>query len=194
MAADAVRTVTAALATLAAVHAAPALGAPQAVGDPPRTELLLVLTPRAAWSESCVALAFGSAGDRSLVDRCRLLEVMADDIRAVAAGADLGGAVVLDRGETLRRVNRMRRPPSCPTPQACDLDTARLLAVDEFVSARASIAGGDWSVTLELRRVSSGRLVASAAATGRGASDLRTSLRAATRRLLRLGVADLRAK
>jgi hypothetical protein len=84
----------------------------------------------------------------------------------------------------------MRRPPSCPTPEECDLDTARLLAVDDVVSARVSAIGGKWSAVLEVRRVSSGRLVASASATGRDIPGIRTSVRAATSRLLRALLAD----
>ena len=181
----AARTLAAALATLVAGPAGAAPAASTGAGGPPAIEWLAVLTPRAPWSEQCVALAFGATGDRGLAARCRLLEMVADDIRGVAARAHLAGTGVLDRDETLRRVRRMRRPPSCPSPEECDLDTARLLSADEVLSARVSLAGDTWSARLELRRVSSGRLVAAAAAAGRGTSDLRASVRAATGRLLR---------
>jgi hypothetical protein len=181
--------VAAALATVSALWAVPGLAAPEfADVGPSRIARLVVLAPRAAWSEDCLALAFGRQSDASLEDRCRLIEMLADDIRSVAAATESTGNLVMDRNETMRRMRKLRRPPRCPTPDLCDLDTARLLDAKYVVSAHVRVAGESWSARLELRDVSRG-LLASAEAIARSGTELRASVRRAARRLLRAGLA-----
>ena len=162
----------------------PARAATGTVTASPPVEALAVLTPRAPWSEDCVALAFGK-GDASLAGRCSMLERMADEVRAVLAGSDPARVTVLDRDETLRRVRRMRRPPRCPTAQACDLDTAHLLDAGLVVSARVRTAGESWTARFELRKVAGGLLLASASASGSYGPGVLAETRRASERLVR---------
>jgi len=168
---------------LALALARPALGETGDVESRP-VEVLVVLTPRAPWSEDCVALAFGK-GDPSLASRCRALEQLADEVRAAFAGAGASDVTVLDRGETLRRVRGIRRPPRCPTAATCDVDTARLLAATLVISGRVSVRNERWSALLELRRVADGRVLAHATAIVGSASDLLSAARAASESMLR---------
>jgi formylglycine-generating enzyme required for sulfatase activity len=148
---------------------------------------LAVLTLGAPWSPDCQGT--GWRKDRVLLERCTVLETLADEARAGAlAGLEGRDVDVMTRENTAQLLKDMGAGASCSEGE-CEVETAKLIGADYVVSGNLVLIERTWFVTMKLHEVRTARLLrTSERLKGRTQVDLVEALRPAAEAMVRAGL------
>jgi hypothetical protein len=129
-----------------------------------KTKRIAVLTLTAPWTPKCQGSAWRD--DKVLVERCSVLDTLADEARSGAISALRGRPFTVMTRENTALLLKANGGGGACTEGECEVETAKLIGADEVVSGTVTLVEGTWFVTLKLHDVASANLLDTAKVKG----------------------------
>ncbi len=121
---------------------------------------IAVLSFAAPWSGACSRTDWRT--NQRLLERCTVLDTLADEARAGALAAMKGRSfLMMTRENTAQLIKEMGGDPSCSEGE-CEVETARVIGADFVISGNVALVERNWFVTLRLHESKNGSLLETA--------------------------------
>jgi hypothetical protein len=158
------------------------------IAAPPaqKTKRIAVLTLTAPWTPKCRGSAWRD--DKVLVERCSVLDTLADEARSGAVSALRGRPFTVMTRENTALLLKENGGGSACTEGECEVETAKLIGADEVVSGTVTFVEGTWFVTLKLHDVASANLLDTAKVKGATQVSLIEAIAGAAEGLVQRGL------